>query len=177
MSHIEHVVSMELVPIKLIFSGFQSKDVRGAQNSLSWVMSKLHFSDQAWGGRFGYQLFPKLSSFPLKLQAGRVLLLTKLDILNLIWVEKNLGGRVIVLKANLLLKSSLLIELNDFDVVCGLSQERCDTHPEGVHMVIGEGNSKNIPRCFIRNHLILATGPFLFHCGLGHAHSSIANCG
>jgi hypothetical protein len=36
MSQMVQVVSMELVPIKLGTSGFQSNDVRGAQNSLSF---------------------------------------------------------------------------------------------------------------------------------------------
>jgi len=37
MSHIVQVVSIELVPIKFGTSGFQSKEVRGAENSLSFL--------------------------------------------------------------------------------------------------------------------------------------------
>lgn len=45
MSQIVQVVSMELVPIRLLSSGFQSKDVRGAENSLSLVSISIRFSD------------------------------------------------------------------------------------------------------------------------------------
>ena len=46
MSQIVHVVSMELVPIRFGTSGFQSKDVKGAENSLSFF--RFSFSSTSW---------------------------------------------------------------------------------------------------------------------------------
>ena len=37
MSQMVQVVSMELVPMRLLSSGFQSNEVRGAEKSLSWM--------------------------------------------------------------------------------------------------------------------------------------------
>jgi hypothetical protein len=62
------VVSMEEVPMRLLSSGFQSKEVRGAEKSLSWIWMAVHFwgwakvrlicylwSSRSWGTRRRWQ--------------------------------------------------------------------------------------------------------------------------
>jgi len=46
MSQIVHVVSIELVPMRLGTSGFQSKDVKGAQKSLSFLRLSFNSTEE-----------------------------------------------------------------------------------------------------------------------------------
>lgn len=68
-----------------------------------------------------------------------------------------------MLKSDLLLEFSLLVQLYDLNVVSRICQEGCYSHSEGVMRVVWESDGKNIPGSFIGDDLVLGGSSFALH--------------
>lgn len=61
------------------------------------------------------------------------------------------------------LEFPLLVQLDDFYIICGFGQEGGHSHPERVVRIVRERHRKDVPRRLVRDHLVFRRAPVRLH--------------